>query len=94
MNEWMNKLNWINQLKELREAGKLIDISSRTAPNKNGALEAALQNIGSAAEKFICLPKKILSMQEIFKMLGPNHLDGKHNSEIIRYVENLITAMR
>ena len=80
----------LNQLKELRESGKLIDISSRTIENPNAPLVAALQNIRAAAEKFICLPHKIMSMGEIIKQVNPRAIEGGYNEQIVRYVENII----
>lgn len=80
----------LNQLKELRESGKLIDISSRTVENPNAPLQAALQNIKAAADKFLCLPHKIISMAEILKQVNPREIEGGYNNEIIRYVETLI----
>lgn len=80
----------LNQLKELRESGKLIDISSRTAVRPNAPLVAALQNIRAAAEKFICLPHKIMSMGEIIKQVNPRAIEGGYNEQIVRYVENII----
>lgn len=80
----------LKQLKELRESGKLIDISSRTIENPNAPLVAALQNIRAAAEKFICLPHKIMSMGEIIKQVNPRAIEGGYNEQIVRYVENII----
>ncbi len=80
----------IEKLQELRKADKLIDISSRTVDNPNAPLEAALQNIKAAAEKYICLPNKLLSMKEVLKMVNPRYIEGGYNKEIIQHVENLI----
>lgn len=80
----------LNQIKELQKSGKLIDISRRGVKNQNAPLEAALQNIKAAAEKFICLPHKIISMAEILRQINPRVIEGGYNNEIIRYIEILI----
>ena len=82
--------NEILRIKILRESGKLIDISSRTVENPNAPLQAALQNIKAAAEKFVCLPHKLISMSEILKQVNPRVIQDGYNNEIIYYIESLI----
>lgn len=80
----------VGKLKDLRASNKLIDISSRTIENPNAPLQEALQNIRTAAEKFICLPHKLVSMSEILQQVNPRFIQGGYNNEIIRYIETLI----
>lgn len=80
----------IKQLEELRKSGKLIDISRRDIPNPNEALKQALADIRAAAGKFLCLPHKLMSMDEILKIVNPRNLSSGYNNEIISHVEKLI----
>lgn len=80
----------IKQLGELRSSGKLIDISRRDIPNANEALIAALQNLRTASEKFICLPHKLITMEEVLKIMNPRNLPNVSTSQVIHYVEGLI----
>ena len=80
----------IKQLEELRKSGKLIDISRRDIPNPNEALKQALADIRATAGKFLCLPHKLMSMDEILKIVNPRNLSSGYNNEIISHVEKLI----
>lgn len=80
----------IKQIEELRKSGKLIDISRRDIPNPNEALKQALADIRAAAGKFLCLPHKLMSMDEILKIVNPRNLSSGYNNEIISHVEKLI----
>lgn len=80
----------IKQLEELRKSGKLIDISRRDIPNPNEALKQALADIRAAAGKFLCLPHKLMSMEEVLKIVNPRNLSSGYNNEIISHVEKLI----
>lgn len=77
----------VNKLKDLRASNKLIDISSRTVENPNAPLQSALQNIRTAAEKFICLPHKLVSMSEVLRQVN-----SQDKNEIIRYIDTLIKS--
>lgn len=80
----------IKQIEELRKSGKLIDISRRDIPNPNEALKQALADIRAAAGKFLCLPHKLMSMDEVLKIVNPRNLSSGYNNEIISHVEKLI----
>ena len=71
----------IKQLEELRKSGKLIDISRRDIPNPNEALKQALADISAAAGKFLCLPHKLMSMEEVLKIVNPRNLSSGYNNE-------------
>lgn len=80
----------IKQIEELRKSGKLIDISRRDIPNPNEALKQALADIRAAAGKFLCLPHKLMSMEEVLKIVNPRNLSSGYKNEIISHVEKLI----
>ena len=80
----------IKQLEELRKSGKLIDISRRDIPNPNEALKQALADIRAAAGKFLCLPHKLMSMEEVLKIVNPRNLSSGYNNEIMHHIEKLI----
>lgn len=80
----------IKQIEELRKSGKLIDISRRDIPNPNEALKQALADIRAAAGKFLCLPHKLMSMDEILKIVNPRNLSSGYNNEIMNHIEKLI----
>ena len=80
----------IKQLEELRKSGKLIDISRRDIPNPNEALKQALADIRAAAGKFLCLPHKLMSMDEILKIVNPRNLSSGYDNEIMHHIEKLI----
>lgn len=80
----------IKQIEELRKSGKLIDISRRDIPNPNEALKQALADISAAAGKFLCLPHKLMSMDEILKIVNPRNLSSGYNNEIMHHIEKLI----
>ena len=80
----------IKQIEELRKSGKLIDISRRDIPNPNEALKQALADIRAAAGKFLCLPHKLMSMDEILKIVNPRNLSSAYNNEIMHHIEKLI----
>ncbi len=80
----------IKQIEELRKSGKLIDISRRDIPNPNEALKQALADIRAAAGKFLCLPHKLMSMDEILKIVNPRNLSSGYNNEIMHHIEKLI----
>jgi len=79
-----------NDIAALRSTGRLIDISRRDIVNPNDALQAALQNLKTAAEKHLCLPHKLVSMEEILKIINPKGLLNFSRDEIIRQVETMI----
>lgn len=80
----------IKQIEELRKSRKLIDISRRDIPNPNEALKQALADIRAAAGKFLCLPHKLMSMDEILKIVNPRNLSSGYNNEIMHHIEKLI----
>ena len=80
----------IKQLEELRKSGKLIDISRRDIPNPNEALKQALADIRATAGKFLCLPHKLMSMDEILKIVNPRNLSSGYDNEIMHHIEKLI----
>ena len=80
----------IKQIEELRKSGKLIDISRRDIPNPNEALKQALADIRATAGKFLCLPHKLMSMEEVLKIVNPRNLSSGYNNEIMHHIEKLI----
>lgn len=80
----------IKQIEELRKSGKLIDISRRDIPNPNEALKQALADIRAAAGKFLCLPHKLMSMEEVLKIVNPRNLSSGYDNEIMHHIEKLI----
>ena len=80
----------INQLKKLRVSNQLIDISRRDIYDPNKALWEALQDIRKAANKFVCLPHKLISMDEILKSLGRAVKKEDIPQEAIKFVDTLI----
>ena len=80
----------IKQIEELRKSGKLIDISRRDIPNPNESLKQALADIRAAAGKFLCLPHKLMSMEEVLKIVNPRNLSSGYNNEIMHHIEKLI----
>lgn len=80
----------IKQLEELKKSGKLIDISRRDIPNPNEALKQALADIRATAGKFLCLPHKLMSMEEVLKIVNPRNLSSGYNNEIMHHIEKLI----
>ena len=78
------------QLEELRKSGKLVDISVGTGENSNAALKQALVDIQSATKKFLCLPNKLVSMQEILRAINPKYLSGGYSEEIIQSIYDII----
>ena len=80
----------IKQIEELRKSGKLIDISRRDIPNPNEALKQALADIRAAAGKFLCLPHKLMSMEEVLKIVNPRNLSSGYNNEIMHHIEKPI----
>lgn len=82
----------ISLLSQKRKAGKLIDISRRDVYDPNKALWNAMQNIKEAAEKYVSLPHKTISVQEIIKAISEKA--KVKNAEIpklaIQYVDTLI----
>ena len=82
--------NEINLLSQKRKAGKLIDISRRDIYDPNKALWSALQNIKEAAEKYVSLPHKTISVQEILKAVGTKAKSADIPKLAIQYVDTLI----
>ena len=80
----------ISLLSEKRKAGKLIDISRRDIYDPNKALWSALQNIKEAAEKYVSLPHKTISVQEILKAVGTKAKKVDIPKLAIQYVDSLI----
>ena len=80
----------VNQLKKLRASNQLIDISRRDIYDPNKALWDALQNIKAVANKFVCLPHKIISVEEILKAVGLKVKSSEIPQEAIKYVDVLI----
>ena len=80
----------INKIKELRESGKLIDISKLNISKTDAPLAAALQNMNEAAKKFICMPHKIISFEEVLHNVQAQNLPGELSNRILGYVKNLI----
>lgn len=78
----------IQKIVELRKSGLLIDISKRDVVNPNEALVAAIQNIKANANKLICLPNKLITMEKIIKEFG----EKGNSSEIIKFVEGIATG--
>lgn len=84
-----NGLKEIKQLEELRKADKLIDISRRDIENPNGALIQALKDMRGVVGKYICLPNKLISMDEFLKSINPKNIASFSQDEVTRQVEKL-----
>ena len=82
--------NEINLLSEKRKAGKLIDISRRDIYDPNKALWNAMQNIKEVAEKYVSLPHKTISVQEILRAVGSKAKSADIPKLAIQYVDALI----
>lgn len=80
----------IKLLKELRSKNQLIDISRRDIYDPNKALWDALQDIKKVIGKFVCLPHKTISVEEILKMVGPKVKNADIPQKAIEYVDVLI----
>ena len=78
-------------LSEKRKAGKLIDISRRDIYDPNKKFWEALQNMKEAADKFVALPHKTISVKEILKKIGDGVKKADIPNEAIRYVDYLIS---
>lgn len=82
--------NEINLLSQKRKAGKLIDISRRDIYDPNKALWSAMQNIKEVAGKYVSLPHKTISVQEILKAIGSKAKSTDIPKLAIQYVDALI----
>ena len=80
----------IKQLEELRKSGRLIDISRRDIKEANIPLKEALKDAASLPKKFLCLPHKLISMQEILKIVNPRNIANGYDNQVISQIENLI----
>lgn len=80
----------ISLLSEKRKAGKLIDISRRDVYDPNKPLWQAMQNIKDAVEKYVSLPHKTISVQEILKAVGTKAKKVDIPKLAIQYVDSLI----
>lgn len=78
-------------LSEKRKAGKLIDISRRDIYDPNKKFWEALQNMKEAADKFVALPHKTISVKEILKKIGDGVKKADIPNEAIRYVDYLVS---
>ena len=81
----------IELLSEKRNAGKLIDISKRDAYDPNKKLWQALQNIKEAVDKYVSLPHKTISVQEILNNIGKDIKKADISNIAIEYVDYLIS---
>ncbi len=86
----LNNQSEIDLLKKLRSDDKLIDISKRDIYDPNKALWNALQDIRKAANKFVCLPHRLISMDEIIRALGTIVKREDISRRAIEYVDVLI----
>ena len=68
----------------------MIDISRRDIYDPNKALWSALQNIKEAAEKYVSLPHKTISVQEILKAVGTKAKKVDIPKLAVQYVDTLI----
>lgn len=81
----------IELLSEKRNAGKLIDISKRDAYDPNKKLWQALQNIKEAVDKYVSLPHKTISVQEILNNIGKDIKKADIPKVAIEYVDYLVS---
>lgn len=81
----------IELLSEKRNAGKLIDISKRDTYDPNKKLWQALQNIKEAVDKYVSLPHKTISVQEILNNIGKDIKKADIPNIAIEYVDYLIS---
>ena len=80
----------IKLLKDLRAKNQLIDISRRDIYDPNKALWEALQDIKKAANKYVCLPHKTISIEKILKAIGQKVKSADIPQKAIEYVDTLI----
>ena len=80
----------IKFLKDLRSKNQLIDISRRNIYDPNKALWEALQDINKSISKFVCLPHKTISIEEILNAVGQKVKSADIPQKAIEYVDTLI----
>ena len=80
----------IELLEEKRKSGKLIDISRRDVYDPNQALWKALQNVREAAQKYVALPHKTISVREILNAVGGKVKEADIPNLAIKYIDTLI----
>ena len=81
----------INILNELRQSGKLIDISRRDLREANKPLVESFQlGFNALKAKFVCLPHKLMSMSEIIQSLGIHNLTAENKQMIVNCINRLI----
>lgn len=80
----------INLLASKRKSGQLIDISRRDVCNPNKPLYDAMQNLKDVAEKYVSLPHKTISFQEILNQVDKNVKEVDLPNLVIKYIENII----
>ena len=68
----------------------MIDISRRDIYDPNKALWQAMQNIKDAVEKYVSLPHKTISVQEILKAIDTKAKNVDISKLAIQYVDSLI----
>lgn len=80
----------IELLEEKRKSGKLIDISRRDVYDPNQPLWKALQNVREAAQKYVALPHKTISVREILNAVGGKVKEADIPNLAIKYIDTLI----
>ena len=82
----------IELLSERRNAGKLIDISRRNIYDPNKKLWDAMHNVKKVADKFVVLPHKMISVDEILKYISKYYKNMEIPDAAIRYVDMVINS--
>ena len=81
----------IAELESLRKAGNLIDISRRDIQEPDNALiDNLVHGFSTLKSKFLCLPNKLISMDEILRILGCSAETSESKRQIINYIKKLI----
>lgn len=76
----------LERIAELKESGKLIDVSRRSISSPNEALLQACKDLKTLPEKVLCLPDRLVTMKSILEQLGHKH----SVDDVIRIVEKMI----
>ncbi len=81
----------IDKLANLRKAGQLIDISRRDINDADKPLiESLVRGFNTIRSKFVCLPHRLISMDEVMRTLGRAAEVPDNKQLIIDYIKRLI----
>lgn len=81
----------IEKLADLRKSGRLIDISRRDIADADKPLiESLTRGFNTIRSKFVCLPHRLISMDEVMRSLGRASEVPANKQLIIDYIKRLI----